>query len=174
MRSRLPLLFILLSKKRITSDIPTFPCFKSQMSSGFGRSRTAPLRHTAAGAQPGRPQRSFKRRTCRYLRDLAKRRLGHSHVPNNPASSDGYLQAFQVYARNRPSNRGRSHPASFIGHHLKAGTMAGRRLKAASTTPLIEGRRGWHPELRQDGHLLMKFTGCGLGSLLAVFCCRPF
>ena len=36
----------------------------------------------------------LNRRTCRYLRDLAKRRLGHSHVLNNPAISDGYLQAF--------------------------------------------------------------------------------
>ena len=30
---------------------------------------------------------------CRYLRDLAIRRLGHLLVPNNPASSVGYLQA---------------------------------------------------------------------------------
>ena len=33
------------------------------------------------------------RQACRYLRDLAKRRLGHFNVPNNPESSDGYLQA---------------------------------------------------------------------------------
>lgn len=55
--------------------------------------------------EQGRPA-GLRRRTCRYLRDLAKRRLGHSHVLNNPASSVGYLQAPQVYARTCPSDRG--------------------------------------------------------------------
>lgn len=54
----------------------------------LGDLRRPPRRFRFAGRT-----RVSKHRTCRYLRDLAKRRLGHSHVLNNPASSDGYLQA---------------------------------------------------------------------------------
>jgi hypothetical protein len=67
--------------------------------------RLSPAAHVAPG-----PPCSLTRRTCRYLRDLAKRRLGHSHVLNNPASSDGYLQALLVYDRASHSNRGQGPP----------------------------------------------------------------
>jgi hypothetical protein len=79
---------------------PNFP-----VSASFMNGRLSP----AANVAPGPPY-GLTRRTCRYLRDLAKRRLGHSHVLNNPASSDGYLQALLVYDRASHSNRGQGPP----------------------------------------------------------------
>ena len=110
---------------------------------------------TAAAHQRGRTPVS-KSRTCRYLRDLAKRRLGHSHVLNNPASSDGYLQALQVYARapplqQRPSPSCQSHrgtPASTIGRRF-----------TRPREPFSYGCQGRHLSSRKCRYLSLRFTG---------------
>jgi len=121
----------------LVTQEPNFP-----VSASFMNGRLSPAAHVAPG-----PPCSLTRRTCRYLRDLAKRRLGHSHVLNNPASSDGYLQALLVYDRASHSNRGQGPPDGrtvLLGRRLWSRVASGwpRRLARYRRCRAAAGHRG--------------------------------